>query len=95
MLGEPEGASSTGLDTWLLLKLDLPLFESFYRRVGGEIVYTGASFGKYDDGDSSTTDDTAMTRNGELNGPRRYIFDGYIYTRTYKDNRDHGLYIKV
>ena len=38
-----------------------------------------------------------MTRNGELNGPRRFIWssDGFINTRTYKDDRLHGLSIAV
>ena len=53
--------------------MDTDLIESFYRRAGGEIDYSQASFGEYDDGYSWTTYDTAMTRNGELNGPRRII----------------------
>ena len=72
--------------------MDLDLFESFYRRAGGEIVYTGASFGEYD----RYSYDTAMTRNGELNGPRRFLWNsGNIYTITYKDDKAHGLYIRV
>ena len=75
--------------------MDLALFESFYRRVGGEIDFTGVSFGEYND--SETSYDTAMIRNGELNGPRRYIWspNGNIVTRTYKDNKKHGLLIWV
>ena len=93
MLGEPEGASSTGLETWLLTKLDLPLFESFYSRAGGEIIYADASFGEYD-GDVWTDYDFAMIRDGELNGIRRfYNTNGVIFTRTYKDGDAHGLSI--
>ena len=73
--------------------MDLDLIESFYRRAGGEIDYSEASFGEYDSG---LTYDTAMTRNGELNGPRRFISNfGDIVTRTYKDGEWHGLYIWV
>ena len=38
-----------------------------------------------------------MTRNGELNGPRRFIWsgNGNINTRTYKDGEWHGLDIRV
>ena len=74
--------------------MDLALFESIYRRVGGEIVYTGASFGEYS---SKWFSGYAMTRNGELNGPRRFIWssDGDIYTLTYKDDELHGLWFEV
>ena len=76
--------------------MDLDLLESFYRRAGGEIDYSQASFGEYDDGDSRRTYDTAMIRNGELNGLRRYIWrDDEITTRTYKDGEWHGLAIWV
>ena len=75
--------------------MDLALIESFYRRAGGEIDYSEASFGEYDDGYSWSTYDTAMTRNGALNGPRRFIYDGNIYTTTYKDDETDGLTIEV
>ena len=77
--------------------MDLALIESIYRRVGGEFDYSEASSGEYDDDDSRTTYDTAMTKNGELNGPRRFVFssDGSIHTRTYKDDQMHGLAIGV
>ena len=72
------------------------MFESFYRRAGGEIDYTGASFGEYNDADSRHTYDRAMTRDGKLNGPRRYIYNSVsINTLTYKDGEYHGLYIRV
>ena len=38
LLSEPEGAGADQLRNWRALKpLDLAFFESFYRRVGGEI----------------------------------------------------------
>ena len=98
LLSEPEGADAARLQSWRALKpMDLFLFESFYRRVGRGIQYRMASFGEYDDGSSQTYYDTAMTRNGELNGPRRFIWSssGSIDTRTYKDDQMHGLYIIV
>jgi len=81
--------------------MDLSLFESFYRRVGGEVdlsLYSGATFGEYTDDNSGYTYDTAMTFNGVLYGPRRFInvYDGQrIVTRTYKNGRLHGLSIEV
>ena len=77
--------------------MDLDLIESFYRRAGGEIDYSQASFGEYDDGCCGYTYDTAMTINGRLNGPRRFIWSSYgtIHTRTYKDGKLHGLNIVV
>ena len=97
LLTEPEGAGVARLQTWRLLKpTNLALFESFHRRVSGEIQYRNASFGEYNDSNSQRTYDTAMTRGGELNGPRRFISSyGDIETRTYKDDELHGLSISV
>ena len=98
LLTEPEGAGAARLQTWRLLKpTNLALFESFYRRVSGEIQYRSASFGEYNDSNSQRTYDTAMTRGGELNGPRRFIWsdNGDIHTRTCKDGEWHGLNIVV
>ena len=36
-----------------------------------------------------------MIRDGELNGPRRYIWRNNIVTGTYKDGELHGLYMQV